>query len=257
MRNLVLHDQDRLLADVSAQHIQNRLDLGFGQPRQRFVQQQHLGLGQDRHRDLQASFFTQAEMLDLPVAHVLQIEGFQDLEDLVFVAVSLAGVEQQMQQRRFPVRPEKAEHQVVDHAEVVEGGSELEGARQSPGHPCLRRHAGDIHAFVQDGSFVGGEISRQEVEESGFPRPVGADDAGNFMLVQRVIDPVNGDQCAEAFRDTLGFDNFYAQARPFCNVPSRWTRERFTGTDTGDILRRLSSRETSASASPTRRPRRP
>ena len=52
----------RLPADAPAQHVQHALDLGFGEPGERLVEQQHLGLGQDRHRDLQAPLFAQAEM---------------------------------------------------------------------------------------------------------------------------------------------------------------------------------------------------
>src|SRR5450631_997383 len=121
VRNLVLDDQDALFADVPAQHIQYAPDLRFGQAGKRFIQQQHLGLGQDRHRDLQASLLPQAEMFDLSIAQVLQVEGLQDRENLLFLAVALAGAEDQAHQRRFSVRSEKREHQVVDDAQIVEG----------------------------------------------------------------------------------------------------------------------------------------
>ena len=96
--NLVLHNQDRLLAHVLAQYPQDLLDFGLSQPRQRFVQQQHLRLGQDGHGNLQPSLLTQAEMLHLPVGHILKIEGPQRFSDFLFITVSLAGRKEQGKQ---------------------------------------------------------------------------------------------------------------------------------------------------------------
>src|SRR5205814_2108491 len=74
LRYLVLDDHDALAADVPLQHIDDALYFRLGQACKRFVEQQYLRLSQDRHRDLQASLFTEAEMPDLSIAYVLQIE---------------------------------------------------------------------------------------------------------------------------------------------------------------------------------------
>ena len=178
-------------------------------------------------------FSPRLRFFTMPVAQVLQIECFQDLDDLRLVALSLAGIQQQLQHGRFPVRPEKGEHQIVDHAEIVERGGELERAHQAPGDPLLGRHAGDVFAFVADRAFVGRVIARQQIEERGLAGAVRADDAGDLVLPQQIVDVVDGDQCAETFGDAFRPDDF--GARPWsqlnlCQAPRR-VREACAGAE--------------------------
>ena len=141
----------------------------------------------------------------MPVAHILQVEGFQDLdESFRIVALSLAGVEQQLQHRRFPVRPKKGEHQIVDHAEIVERRGQLERPHQPERDPLLRRHAGDVFALVENRSLVGNVIARQQIEERGLAGAVRPDDAGDLVFAQQIVDVVDRDQLAKPFGDAFG-----------------------------------------------------
>ena len=211
MRNLVLDDQDGLPADALAQHTEHRLNLGFGQTGERLVEQQHLRLGQDRHGDLQPAFLAQAQILHQPVAHALQVEGFQRLDDFRIVALAFAGVEQQRQHRRRAVRAEKGQHQVVDDAEIVERRGELERPHQAARDPLLRRHAGDVFAMVVDRSFVGRKKTGQQIEKRGLAGAVRADDAGDLVFAQQVADVIDRDLLAEPLGDAFGSDDLGAR----------------------------------------------
>ena len=112
--------------------------------------------------------------------------------------MGLAGVEQQPQQRRLLVRAEKRQHQVVDHAEIVERGRQLKGAHHPLGDPFLGRHAGDVFAAIANDPFVGRVISGQQIEESRLAGAVRTDDAGDFIFLQEVVDLVDRDQRAES-----------------------------------------------------------
>ena len=129
----------------------------------------------------------------------------------------------------------KGEHQIVDHAEIVEGGRQLERSHQTPGDPLLGRHVGDVFAFIADRSLVGRVISRQQIEERGLTGAVRPDDAGDLILAQQVIDVIDGNQCAEPFGNTFSTDDLGARVRvhvrPFSDFPPRRMQETCVGAE--------------------------
>ena len=94
------------------------------------------------------------------VAHLLEIESLQRLEDPVLVAIPAAGIEQQVQQGRVPVRADKHQHKVVYDGQVVESRSQLERPRHAQRDPLLRGHARDVLSLVENRALVRGVITR-------------------------------------------------------------------------------------------------
>jgi hypothetical protein len=145
---------------------------------------------------------------------VLKVERLEACEDALVIAVRPASVQKEPDKRRLLIGAEVGEDEVIDNAHVVERRGELKRARQTARHALLRRHPRDIDAFVKDRTFVRTEVAGDEVEEGRLARAVRADDAGDFMLVQREVDGIDRRQGAKPLGDAPGAEDFGVANNP-------------------------------------------
>jgi len=82
----------------------------------------------------------------------------------------------------------------------------LEGARDPLGADAVGRPAGDVASGEADAPRVGAERARDQVEEGGFPRAVGAQDPDELTLVDGEADAADRADAAEGLGDALDFE---------------------------------------------------
>ena len=133
----------------------------------------------------------------------------------------LAGVEEQLQQRRLAMRPKKSQYQIVYDGEVVERGGELKRTHHAAGDSLLRRFPGDIRVAKMYRTFVRRKHAGEQVEECGLTGAIRSDNAGYLMFMQRIAHLVDSNQCAEPLGDVSCFNDFQSYCTPLRERRSR------------------------------------
>ena len=130
-------------------------------PGQRFVEQQHLGLGQDRHRDLQAPFFAQAQVLHHAVAYVFagrRFPGSRGSSDRCAVPCRCSAEAAAMDDFRCARKKASTRLSITLRLSKVAVSWNV---RINPrATRCWGVITGDVFAFVVDCPLVGREKSR-------------------------------------------------------------------------------------------------
>ena len=151
------------------------LPLALREAGQRLVEQQHLGLLRQRHREFEPPPLAVGGLGDDALGAVAKPDLRQRLARLrrrgARWPVSTV--------QRIPaqlVEAEQREHDVVDERLAREQRQDLVGAGEAEMHALLRRHADQFLAEQLDRAAVGGEIAGDQVEQRGLAGAVRPDD---------------------------------------------------------------------------------
>jgi len=98
---------------------------------------------------------------------------------------------------------EPADEHVFECCEATERSHVLEGARDPLGADPVGRPAGDVPAGESNAPRVGPERARDQVEEGGFPRAVGAHDPDELTLIDGEADAADRAHTAEGLGDAF------------------------------------------------------
>ena len=96
------------------------------------------------------------------------------------------------------------EAHVLGDAEVVEDGGHLELDPDAALDAFVGPPVGDVVAIVVDRPGARGMATGDQLQERGLPGAVRADEAAEFVLVDREVDVVDGGEAAEALRESVG-----------------------------------------------------
>ncbi len=199
----VLHQQDRDAAAAERQdQLPERVGLGEVQPRRRLVQEQQRGLGGQAAGDLEQPLLTEGQA----AGRVLRAFGKADqlqagkgpLADLGLLAAGARRPEGGGQQAR-PALAVAADHRVLEHGHVGEDLEVLEGPGDPEPRPLPRGETAEPLLLEPDLPSVQREDARDEVEDGGLPRPVGADDRADLARGDVEGHVGHGHHAAECF----------------------------------------------------------
>src|SRR5208282_2859776 len=95
------------------------------------------------------------------------------------------------------------QHHVLEHGKVAQRFDELERAPDAEMRGLVGRDARDVPALKADRAAVGMEDAADQVEQRGFPGPVGAHDEGDFAFVHTEGHVGGGHQAAKSLRYML------------------------------------------------------
>ena len=149
------------------------------------VQQQELGLGGQGPGDAQDLLVAVGQVLCQLVAYMLKTQEFQNLIrrflDILLVGAVGLGVEEDLRHRRVRAQVERR-RDILKYRKLAEQGVELEGPADA--HFCHLMGAGfrDFLARVEDVARGGQIYAGDQVEERGFSRAVGAQEAFDLSL---------------------------------------------------------------------------
>ncbi len=156
------------------------LALGVGEPRERLVQQEHLGLGRERDRDLEEPLLAVGEGGRLLRGPRLEPH---DLEEVPRPPDDLAERPRVAPERTAMGRPGlDGDPHVLEDAQISEDAHDLN----------------DVAPLEQDLAAVGGHEARQHVEEGRLAGAVRADEAVELPRAEVEVDSVGDHEGAEA-----------------------------------------------------------
>ena len=200
----MLDEQD---GEIPRQAIDGREEIAaliLRHARRRLVEQQHLGLGGERQRDLQQALLPIGQLLGDGALHMVEAQRGEDRMGLLD-GLPIAG-QSSPPDPRLPAPFADREGHCVQRGDLGKERVDLEGAHQPAPHAGGGRLCGDVVAIEQDLPGVGLQHARQEVDQRRLARAIGADEgvalalgqgkgdvAGDHQRAERLVDPLSGE----------------------------------------------------------------
>ena len=176
------------------------------------VEQQHLGLGGERQRDLQQPLLAVGELPGLARADRTEHQRFEDRIGLVHRGAIVG--------RRAPpgagdllALADRQRHR-FERGEMREQAVDLEGAHKPAPHPLLGAERGDVLAAEQDLAAVGAQHPGHQVDQRGLAGAVRPDQRVAHAARQRDLDVLGDHERAEALVEAARGENRAHGFRP-------------------------------------------
>ena len=194
--------------------------------RRGLVEEQELGVCGQGAGDLQLSLLTVGQIAGQVVALLLQVEDAEQLlrslpHGLLHLEVT-GQAEDGLQDRALELGlVVESHHDVAYHSHVVEQTDVLEGTGDALVVDLVLGQALQLLAVQVEGTGGGLVDPRQEVEDRGLTRAVGADETVDLILFDADIDVLGGLQTTEGDTQVLGFENVvcHQSSPPFPVLP--------------------------------------
>ena len=184
-------------------HVVGLLDVEAGG---RLVEQQQLGVGAERARQLRHLAHAVGQVDDEAVAVLLEVEELDDLLDRLAMLQLHApdrGQEQQLGEESRSLVGMACQQQVLQQRRVLEQLDVLEGACDAERGDAVRRHVGDVGA-VEDQLAAGRLVdAAHQVEDGGLAGAVRADDGEDLALLDGEAHAVDRLDAAEVDRQPV------------------------------------------------------
>ncbi|MPN28265.1 hypothetical protein SDC9_175706 [bioreactor metagenome] len=98
------------------------------------------------------------------------------------------------------------QQQVVEHGVALEHAGDLETARQASSHALMRRQRGQLDPIQAEAAFIQRQQARDQIDQGGFTRAIGADQRVNLARLNGDIDMIGRQQSAKTLDQTLGLE---------------------------------------------------
>ena len=180
-----------------------------------FVEQQYLRLGHDGAHHLDA-FLNAIGQVSHHLAGISAQARVSQSSAGAFARALTPG------QRPRRAQVVLAQHHVLHRGQVGHEPDVLKRPRHTMRHPVRHRHVGDVLAQGRDAPAVDGIDPRDQVENGGLARPIGANQSGAAAFGHRKTDIVNHLEAAKGFAHPGEFQHA-AHARPPPDA-SAWAR---------------------------------
>src|SRR5262249_7753064 len=115
--------------------------------------------------------------------------------------------------RRHRMPSQRADHDVVQHAEPRERAHDLKGAGQSERADRVRGQAAERAPAKADVTGVRGQKPGQQIEDRRLAGAVRSDEAEHLALVDREIEAVDGLNAAEALGEAMRLEQLQRRRR--------------------------------------------
>ncbi|MCY1523291.1 hypothetical protein D9M68_581830 [compost metagenome] len=187
------------------QRLQERQDaVGFlwAHAGQRFVEQQHLRFARQAHGDFELALAAMRQQPGVARGVVRQPRAVQRMARQFGASAAVRGGPPPVPE---PLAPRlRGQPAVFQHAQFGKDGRSLVAAAQAGARPLGLAPRCDVAALQHDLAAAGRQFARQDVDQRGFARAVGADDGMDLAAAQSQRYVVDRRQAAEAARDRAG-----------------------------------------------------
>src|SRR5919108_1954392 len=200
------HRDGELLTDVEDEprHVFGLLEVHAGDG---LVEEKELGLHRQRASQLDALLDAVRQKADRLLPVLLDLEEIDELLDdspvADLISLGSSGVDERRQRSVTDVDV-PAEHQIVEHSEVLEELDVLEHARHAAARDVLGSIVQDVLAEEVDVAAVGSVEAGQTIQQRRLPGPVRTNNRKELVLIDVERDVDEGLDPGERQRDLLG-----------------------------------------------------
>ncbi len=191
----MLHQQHGVLALQRGQAFGHGGGLGGGKPGQRLVQQQQCRLTGQCHGQLQLAALAVREIGGFLACPRRQPGLLKRCVGARGKRLLLAHAAEEAPRRGRA--PQQRQQHVVEDAQVLQQGGDLERARQPPPGAPMHRQMGDVLSVEQDAAGIGRQFAGDLRQQRRLARAVGADEGMQLASVHRQLDVLRHLQAAE------------------------------------------------------------
>ena len=207
--HVVFHDEEGVpplakLVDVFEQpFLQRGVDA-----RERLVQEQHVGVGQERPGHLQQLSLAAREVPGVLLGEVVDLEEVEHLPDAfemlgLLFAHRPAGHRHDRPPQRLADLPLRREHHVLEDGHLLQLAGDLKRPREPPVRDLVGLKPGNVLSVEPDRPRGGVDHPGDEVERRRLARPVRADESGERPPLDVEANVVDGGDTAELLPEPL------------------------------------------------------